>query len=128
MVSYLLLYNKYGVVARRTFFVDFLLTCVNLYDIIYTSYSNHYESGSRDYDRTGISDKCIKVARRAVADAPKKQIPLRLSKSLYDELSVWAEEDFRSLNGQIEYLLTQCVRQHRQNGASGETDPPIQPM
>lgn len=42
----------------------------------------------------------------------KKQIPLRLSTSLYAELMQWAEADFRSLNGQIEYLLTECVR-HR---------------
>lgn len=42
----------------------------------------------------------------------KKQVPLRLSASLYAELMQWAEEDFRSVNGQIEYLLTECVR-HR---------------
>lgn len=50
-----------------------------------------------------------------MADKEKKQIPLRLSKTLYDELSRWAEDDFRSLNGQIEYLLTECVRQRRKN-------------
>ncbi|MCF0262048.1 MAG: Arc family DNA-binding protein [Sphaerochaetaceae bacterium] len=43
----------------------------------------------------------------------KKQIPLRLSDSLYAELNRWAEEDFRSLNGQIEYLLTEAVRSRR---------------
>lgn len=47
----------------------------------------------------------------------KKQIPLRLSDELYDELARWAEADFRSVNGQIEYLLTECVKQHRKNGA-----------
>lgn len=47
----------------------------------------------------------------------KKQLPLRLSKKLYDELAAWAEDDFRSVNGQIEYLLTQCVLQRRKNGA-----------
>ena len=46
-------------------------------------------------------------------DREKKQIPLRLSPSLYAEIVRWAEEDFRSVNGQIEYLLTQCVRQRR---------------
>ena len=40
----------------------------------------------------------------------KKQIPLRLSKTLYDELAKWAEDDFRSINGQIEYLLTEAVK------------------
>ena len=40
----------------------------------------------------------------------KKQIPLRLSATLYNELMRWAEDDFRSVNGQIEYLLTECVK------------------
>ena len=43
----------------------------------------------------------------------KKQIPLRLSDSLFKELSRWAEDDFRSLNGQIEYLLTEAVKMKR---------------
>ncbi len=43
----------------------------------------------------------------------KKQVPLRLSPSLYAELMRWADEEFRSLNGQIEYLLTVCVRKRR---------------
>ncbi len=40
----------------------------------------------------------------------KKQIPLRLASSLYDEIAAWAEEDFRSVNSQIEYLLAECVK------------------
>ena len=47
---------------------------------------------------------------------PKKQIPLRLSAKLYDQIAAWAEDDFRSVNGQIEYLLTECVRQRKKNG------------
>ena len=46
----------------------------------------------------------------------KKQIPLRVSAELYKELNVWAEQDFRSVNGQIEYLLTECVKQHKKTG------------
>lgn len=45
----------------------------------------------------------------------KKQIPLRLSNQLYEEIAAWAEDDFRSINGQIEYLLTQCVNRYRKN-------------
>ncbi|HWT26818.1 MAG TPA: Arc family DNA-binding protein [Mobilitalea sp.] len=45
----------------------------------------------------------------------KKQILLRLSPSLWNELASWAEDDFRSINGQIEYLLAECVRK-RKNG------------
>ena len=43
-------------------------------------------------------------------EEPKKQIPLRLSAALYDAIAAWAADEFRSVNGQIEYLLTQCVR------------------
>lgn len=46
----------------------------------------------------------------------KKQIPLRLSKKLYDDINAWAEDDFRSVNGQIEYLLSECVKQRKKNG------------
>ena len=48
--------------------------------------------------------------------AEKKQIPLRLSEKLYQAIAAWAEDDFRSVNGQIEYLLTECVKQRRKNG------------
>ena len=48
--------------------------------------------------------------------AEKKQIPLRLSEKLYDAIAGWAEDDFRSVNGQIEYLLTECVRPRKKNG------------
>ena len=43
-------------------------------------------------------------------DNSKKQIPLRVSPKLYEALAKWAEDDFRSINGQIEYLLTECVK------------------
>ena len=42
-----------------------------------------------------------------MAEKPKKQIPLRVSEKLYNQLAAWAEDDFRSINGQIEYLLTE---------------------
>lgn len=43
----------------------------------------------------------------------KKQVLLRLSTSLWNELAGWAEDDFRSINGQIEYLLTECVKKRK---------------
>lgn len=51
-----------------------------------------------------------------MAAPEKKQIPLRLSAKLYDAIASWAEDDFRSVNGQIEYLLTECVKQRKKNG------------
>ncbi len=57
----------------------------------------------------------------------KKQIPLRLSAKLYNQIAAWAEDDFRSVNGQIEYLLSECVRQRKKNGkyVSEELDKPL---
>lgn len=46
----------------------------------------------------------------------KKQVPLRLSEKLYNAIAAWAEDDFRSVNGQIEYLLTECVKQRKKDG------------
>ena len=62
----------------------------------------------------------------AAPDKEKKQVPLRLSPKLYNALAAWAEDDFRSVNGQIEYLLTECVRQRKKNGryVSDQLDDP----
>ena len=49
-------------------------------------------------------------------DKEKKQVPLRLSPKLYAAIASWAEDDFRSVNGQIEYLLSECVRQRKKDG------------
>ena len=46
----------------------------------------------------------------------KKQLLLRISGGLYADLAAWAEDDFRSVNGQIEYLLTQCVKERKKSG------------
>lgn len=51
----------------------------------------------------------------------KKQIPLRVSGELYTELERWASDEFRSVNGQIEYLLTECVK-YRRKGKKGLTE------
>lgn len=48
--------------------------------------------------------------------AEKKQVPLRLSEKLYNDIAAWAEDDFRSVNGQIEYLLSECVKQRKKDG------------
>ena len=45
----------------------------------------------------------------------KKQVPLRLSPKLYNAIAAWAEDDFRSINSQIEYLLTEAVRSRRKD-------------
>ena len=55
-------------------------------------------------------------------DSQKKQVPLRLSPTLYADLAKWAEDDFRSLNSQIEYLLTECVKKRKKKLKSVEKE------
>lgn len=43
----------------------------------------------------------------------RKAFLLRLPPELLDELNRWAADDLRSLNGQIEFLLREALRQQR---------------
>ena len=51
----------------------------------------------------------------------KKQVLLRLNPALWNDLAQWAEDDFRSINGQIEYLLTEAVKK-RKKGTKKEEE------
>ena len=53
-------------------------------------------------------EKAMKQQERA-----KKQIILRITPSLWEEIAKWAEDDFRSINSQIEFLLTEAVRKRK---------------
>lgn len=54
-----------------------------------------------------------KAVRAKEKDKAKKQMVLRLSPTLWNEIAAWAEEDFRFINGQVEYLLSECVRKRK---------------
>jgi hypothetical protein len=56
--------------------------------------------------------------------AQKKAFPLRLDPATYDALQRWADADLRSLNGQIEYLLRQALRQAKRLPDPDETPEP----
>ena len=60
-------------------------------------------------------EQALKKREKALKEKEKskKQVLLRLSPSLWEELAKWAEDDFRSINGQIEYLLSDAVRNRR---------------
>ena len=51
----------------------------------------------------------------------RKKFLLRISPDLWEDLSRWAQDDFRSVNGQIEFLLKQAV-DRRKKGESGKED------
>lgn len=57
-----------------------------------------------------------------MAEKDKKQLLLRLSPTLWEEISRWADDDFRSINGQIEYLLTEAVKKRRKVKIEEETE------
>ncbi len=40
----------------------------------------------------------------------KKSFVLRINEKMYKELAKWSEEEFRSINGQIEYVLTKALQ------------------
>lgn len=57
--------------------------------------------------------------------AEKKSILLRLSPRIWEEINSWAEDEFRSVNGQIEYLLQEAINKRKkgtksENGKAGE--------
>jgi len=41
---------------------------------------------------------------------PKKSFLLRIDAELWKALEEWAQEELRSVNGQIEYVLRQAVK------------------
>ncbi|BCG58379.1 Arc family DNA-binding protein [Paenibacillus sp. URB8-2] len=42
--------------------------------------------------------------------AAKKNFPLRIDPGLYEALERWAGEEFRSVNGHIEFLLRESLK------------------
>ncbi len=60
-------------------------------------------------------EKAVRAKEKSLKekDKAKKQMVLRLSPTLWNEIAAWAEEDFRSINGQVEYLLSECVRKRK---------------
>lgn len=66
-------------------------------------------------ERINILEKEVVKKEKSLKEKEKskKQMLLRLSPSLWDDIAAWADEDFRSINGQVEFLLTECVRQRK---------------
>ena len=45
--------------------------------------------------------------------ASRKPFLLRIDPALWAELEAWAQDELRSVNGQIEYVLKQAVQRRR---------------
>jgi hypothetical protein len=57
----------------------------------------------------------------------RKSFLLRIDPKLWSELEAWAQEELRSVNGQIEYLLRQAVVQRRKGSSRSSTSIPEEP-
>ncbi len=56
--------------------------------------------------------------------AERKPFLLRLSTDVMEQLHLWAKDDLRSLNAQIEFLLREALRTRRKKTAATEEQPP----
>jgi hypothetical protein len=45
----------------------------------------------------------------------KKKLLLRINPTLHEKLRKWADDDFRSINAQIEFLLQKAVVENRRD-------------
>lgn len=66
------------------------------------------------------------MPRRAAGPPPpaegRKAFLLRIDPALFAELEKWAADEFRSVNGQIEYLLREAIRARRRGRTRGGAD------
>jgi hypothetical protein len=54
--------------------------------------------------------------------ADKKPFVLRIDAATMKKIEKWAADEFRSVNGQIEWMLTKCLKEAGRMKA-GEEDP-----
>jgi hypothetical protein len=63
--------------------------------------------------RNKLSKTSLIISRKIKLS--KKKLLLRIDPKLHDELRKWAEDDFRSINAQIEFLLKKAVANNRRD-------------
>ena len=60
--------------------------------------------------------------------AERKPFLLRIDSDLWNQLEAWAQDELRSVNGQIEYLLREAVKKRRKDTGEGERIDASQPV
>ena len=60
--------------------------------------------------------------------AERKSFLMRIDPALWAELEAWAQDDLRSVNGQVEFLLRQAVQKRKKGQQTVESGaaPPIE--
>lgn len=54
--------------------------------------------------------------------AKKKAFVLRLNQQMYDSLEKWAADEFRSINGQMEWILQNALKNAGRNKKNNEEE------
>jgi hypothetical protein len=54
--------------------------------------------------------------------ADRKPFLLRIDREVIDALQRWADDDLRSLNGQIEFLLRKALKDAKREGPNGKAE------
>ena len=64
----------------------------------------------------GEADEHTSTGKEPVREkkVEKKKILLRLDPALHEQLRLWAERDFRSLNAHIEFLLKKSIHKEKE--------------
>ena len=57
-----------------------------------------------------------------MASPGKKAFLLRMDPKLWKELERWAQDELRSVNGQVEFILKRAVAQRKRERAEGRED------
>jgi hypothetical protein len=60
--------------------------------------------------------------------AERKPFLLRLDPELYRAVRLWADDELRSVNGQIEFLLREAIKGAGRGPGSATRDPPPPPQ
>ncbi|RYG15351.1 MAG: Arc family DNA binding domain-containing protein [Chitinophagaceae bacterium] len=55
-----------------------------------------------------------------MSDKDKKAFVLRINPALLKEIEQWATNEFRSTNGQIEYLLSEAIKKNKKSKKENE--------
>ncbi len=58
--------------------------------------------------------------------AAKKTFVLRIDENTYAALEKWAADEFRSVNGQLEYIISQALRETGRGPKAGKKGEPDQ--
>ncbi len=49
----------------------------------------------------------------------QKKILLRINQNMWEDIERWAQDEFRSINGQIEYILKTAIENRKKESKNG---------